>query len=69
MEMSEDLTRNSQRNQDNYLEALTGDECRLCLQKSKESWPLFQSNDNQLPQKIMACAAVQVRIYYFYFFG
>ncbi|KAH0534344.1 hypothetical protein KQX54_003187 [Cotesia glomerata] len=60
MEMSDDLTRNSQRNQDNYLEALTGDECRLCLQKSKESWPLFQSNDNQLPQKIMACAAVQI---------
>ncbi|XP_057334484.1 zinc finger protein 287-like [Microplitis mediator] len=57
MEMSSDLITSTD---DNYLETLTGDECRLCLQKSKDSWPLFQSNNNQLPEKIMACAAVQI---------
>lgn len=48
---------------DNYFNQVevTGQECRLCFVKSDQGLQIFQNLD-EMPRKIMACAAVQVRI-------
>lgn len=40
---------------------ITSTDCRVCLQKCNEVWELFDRTAEDLPRKLMACAAVQVR--------